>query len=273
MRSLGGRERGSTTVTRFTNTQDAPTVGVGVPRRLTVAQILTWADGHYRATGNWPSHRAGRVRQAIEFVTWHAIEVALVHGSRGLPGGQTLAGLLHEHRGLMPGRGEGVAQAGTEAFSPEPANEGTDGAPLTVERIVEWADAHHAATGLWPRVDSGPIAGIPGESWSSINSALERGRNGLPGGTTLRRLLVQHCGPQARRWLPTLTVGRTLAWADSHFEATGQWPSTASGPVVGAPKLTWRRINRLLRQGGRGLPGGSSLARVLAEQRGAQGPR
>src|SRR5205085_8761743 len=48
----------------------------------------------------------------------------------------------------------------------------------------------------------------------------------------------------------------------------------ASGAVTGGPDgLTWRRVNNALRFGLRGLPGGSSLAQMLAEQRCVQNPR
>jgi hypothetical protein len=42
---------------------------------------------------------------------------------------------------------------------------------------------------------------------------------------------------------PVLTVAAILAWADGHRARTGQWPTTASGPVVGGPLGdSWRRI-------------------------------
>jgi hypothetical protein len=38
-------------------------------------------------------------------------------------------------------------------------------------------------------VSSGPVAEEPGENWSALNTALEAGLRGLPGGDTLLRLL------------------------------------------------------------------------------------
>jgi hypothetical protein len=40
--------------------------------------------------------------------------------------------------------------------------------PLTVEQILAWADAHHAATSVWPGDKSGPVIGQPGEDWGPI---------------------------------------------------------------------------------------------------------
>jgi hypothetical protein len=59
-----------------------------------------------------------------------------------------------------------------------------------------------------------------------------------------------------------------LSWADRHKGRTGAWPHLNAGPVADAPGETWRGLNRALWGGHRGLPGGSSLARLLAERRG-----
>jgi hypothetical protein len=63
-------------------------------------------------------------------------------------------------------------------------------------------------------------------------------------------------------------AGQILAWADAHRERTGRWPSRASGVVAAAPGETWVAIDQALRRGDRGLPGGDSLARLLARRRG-----
>jgi hypothetical protein len=67
---------------------------------------------------------------------------------------------------------------------------------------------------------------------------------------------------------PPLTVAQILAWADSHHARTGRWPITTSGPVPDHPGEEWVRIDAALRRGLGGLPGGDSLARLLAERRG-----
>jgi hypothetical protein len=69
---------------------------------------------------------------------------------------------------------------------------GTWRPPLSEAQILAWADAHHARTGRWPSAASGPVCGVPGESWRGINQALDSGYRGLPGGDTLARLLARH---------------------------------------------------------------------------------
>ena len=57
-----------------------------------------------------------------------------------------------------------------------------------------------------------------------------------------------------------------LRWADAYFKLHGVWPKRDSGPIEGA-EATWCGVDSALVKGSRGLPGGSSLARLLKEQR------
>jgi hypothetical protein len=67
-----------------------------------------------------------------------------------------------------------------------------------------------------------------------------------------------------------LVLQEILHSADAHRETTGRWPTRASGLVLGMRGETWAAIDRALRHGLRGLPGGSSLAQLLARQRKAR---
>ena len=225
----------------------------GVSRRLasplTIAQILAWADGHHARTGRWPTVGDGPV-EGTPGEAWNKIDGALMKGYRGLPGSSSLARLLAQERGVR------------NSALPRPR--------LTILQILTWADAHHARTGRWPTSVSGPVEDVPGEAWGNINAALKQGRRGLPGGSSLARLLEKRRGivPFAQiRW----TIPEILAWADAYHRRTGKWPRTTSGPVVGASRGTWCAIDRALRRGSRGLPGGSSLAALLIEHRGYEG--
>jgi hypothetical protein len=61
--------------------------------------------------------------------------------------------------------------------------------PLTVAKILAWADDHYARSGEWPSRGSGRIGGAPGETWSGVQHALLHGLRGFLGGDTLSRLL------------------------------------------------------------------------------------
>jgi hypothetical protein len=142
--------------------------------------------------------------------------------------------------------------------------------PLTEEQIVQLADAHYQATGSWPTADSGTIPNTGGEKWSAIDVALHAGARGLPGGSSLAKLLAEHRGVRNRKQLPPLTEEQILVWADAHHERTGTWPTSRSGPIPEAPGETWMAVQMALLKGLRGLPGGSSSPLLLAEKRGVQ---
>ncbi|HVA49834.1 MAG TPA: hypothetical protein VNH11_25935 [Pirellulales bacterium] len=140
--------------------------------------------------------------------------------------------------------------------------------PLYIKQILAWADAHHEETGQWPRSDSGRVRGTLEEKWQSIDNALHLGLRGMPGGDSLPRVMARYRGVRNRKALPRYTIPQILRWADAHFKKHGQWPLSHSGGVEEAAGETWMAVQVALRNGQRGLPGGSSLAKLLAEHRG-----
>ncbi|HEY3243171.1 MAG TPA: hypothetical protein VGM03_07455 [Phycisphaerae bacterium] len=219
--------------------------------RLTSRQILAWADAHQQRTGQWPKYNSGPVHDATG-ESWGAINGALHGGHRGLPRGSTLERFLAKHRGFRTQR---------------------DLRRLSIRRILAWADAHHRRTGDWPHTHSGAIREAPGETWARIYAALHRGSRGLAGGDSLPKLLRRYRGVRSPTTAPRLTKKQILVWADAHFARTQCWPSAASGPVHAAPGEDWGNINRALRLGHRGLPRGSSLVKLLAQERGRRAYR
>jgi hypothetical protein len=70
---------------------------------------------------------------------------------------------------------------------------------------------------------------------------------------------------------PPLTVTQILAWCDAHYARTGSWPRTSTADRTELPpELNLRKVDNALRLGLRTLPGGSSLAQLLAEHRGVR---
>jgi hypothetical protein len=207
---------------------------------LTLKQILAWADRHFRATGKWPSIEASPVHEQAN-VTWKSIDRALRDGGRGLPRGSSLPTLLEKHRGVR-------------YIQHLPR--------LTEKQILAWADAHHRRTGRWPNARSGPITRAQGESWKNVDDDLRSGFRGLPGGSSLARLLEAERGVRNRLNAPRLTIKQILAWADSHCRQTGQWPTSESGPVLDAPEENWHAINLALYFGYRGLRGRTTVCRL-----------
>jgi hypothetical protein len=61
-----------------------------------------------------------------------------------------------------------------------------------------------------------------------------------------------------------LTEEIILALADAHHAATGRWPNTHTREPIAATGRHWASVDQALRQGRRGLPGGDTLAELLA---------
>ena len=139
--------------------------------RLTLPEILRWADGHHERHGAWPISRSGLIpkrRANLELRSSPAFS-----GFPGLPGGSTLPQLFKDQRGVANNR---------------------DLVPLAVERIVAWADTHHTRTGEWPTQVPGLIPESPGDTWRKVQNSLIHGFRGLEGGSSLARLLADECG-------------------------------------------------------------------------------
>ncbi len=138
---------------------------------------------------------------------------------------------------------------------------------LSIKQILRWADDFHARIGRWPKLTTGRIAGSLGETWLAIHEALRTGLRGLPGGSSLARLLAEHRGVRNLARLPRLTEREILAWADAHHQRSRKWPHEKSGPIQDAPGETWLAVAHALHRGSRGLPGGTTLARFLSKHR------
>lgn len=215
---------------------------------LSVENVVLWARAHHRRTGEWPTGLSGPVHN-VPGETWCGICSAMKGGSRGFPPLSSLARLLDEH--FPDKRARPYLRAN-----------------LTAAKILRWAKEHYSRTDRWPKMRSGPVVGHPGESWHAIQSALQYGWRGLPGGDSLSRLLHRSIGDRADLRKGSLTTQQIRRWALVCRKRSGKWPAIASGAVAEAPGETWRTIDGALRAGCRGLPGGSSLHRLLSRMPG-----
>jgi phage-related protein len=217
--------------------------------QLSVEEILRWADAYHAARGEWPTPHSGSIPENASD-NWKSIEIALRNGIRGLAK-SSLARLLAEHRGRRNRKGL---------------------PPYTEEQILQWADRWHAERGTWPSQHSGPIPYVDHETWSGVNGALSTGIRGLPGGDSLPALLVRRRGARSIRYVADLDLEQIRAWATAFRNAQGRWPKATDGVIADSDGSTWQAVDLALRRGARGLPGGSSLAKLLGSGR-ARPPR
>ncbi len=210
-----------------------------------IKQLLEWADAHHARTNDWPSCDSGPILGAPG-ETWMAVHAALRAGLRGLPGGSSLPRLLAQRRGVRNYQ---------------------DPPRLTAKLVLRWADAYHVRTGTWPIRTSGRVLEAPEESWHAIDAAFVAGSRGLTGYGSLAQFLAKRRGVRNRKALPKLSVKAILAWAAAFYKRTGRWPRHTDGPIEGAPGETWNGVHTALCRANRGLPGGSSLYRLLRRLR------
>jgi hypothetical protein len=122
------------------------------------------------------------------------LDNALRLGFRGLEGGSSLARLLAEHRHVrnpseLPGLSRQQILAWADAHQKRTGAWPTARTALTAAQVVGWAKAHHRRTGDWPTRESGAIGSVLSETWHGVDLALRWGYRGLPGGSSLGRLL------------------------------------------------------------------------------------
>lgn len=227
--------------------------------QLSLPVILKWIDEHKKATGEYPRPDSGPINQQTG-ETWAKVAAAMARGSRGLPRAISLPAFLRENNRVRARKRKKASIH--KPFTPRSA--------LTVERVLKWADEHHRISGRWPSSTSGQVEGQEGEDWQNINSALRVGLRNLPSGSSLAKLLSEFRGARNTGKLPPLTEQQILEWADAHYAVNGKWPRSTDKAILGAPGEKWSNVDACLGQGLRGLPGGSSLPKLLASKRGAR---
>jgi hypothetical protein len=136
--------------------------------------------------------------------------------------------------------------------------------PLDAAEILAWCDAWHKRKGKWPKMEDGPIPEAPlGTTWRQVDNGLRLGLRGLPGSSSLARLLAERRGYRNKHGLPRLTEDMIVGWAEAYYSTCGTWPTERDSVVVGSDGETWTNLDVALRLGLRGLPGGDSLPQLI----------
>jgi hypothetical protein len=95
----------------------------------------------------------------------------------------------------------------------------------------------------------------------------------LPGDDTLAQLLARRRGKRNHKALPALSAEQIRRWVRAHVRRTGHGPRRTDGPIPNACGETWGAVAQALNRGLRGMPGGSSLARVVRQCQAARAGR
>ena len=139
---------------------------------------------------------------------------------------------------------------------------------ITEETILEDADRFFQQHGFWPKTNSS--FGVPDksyESWTHYDIYLSRGQRGLPGGSTLAKLLQKERGVQNPKGKPRLTEDIILYDIQSFYNLHGRLPNKRETlPVPGKPLETWSGYNSALYGKTRGISERSSLCKLIEKR-------
>jgi superfamily II DNA or RNA helicase len=232
-----GRRRGNSSLPQLLHEKRGYRHRLKLPR-LRRGRIVALAKQHHQREGRWPTTESGAIAGTDD--TWQRINAALVQGQRGLVGGDSLARFLHRELGVVH-----------RLASPR----------LSIRRVLRWLDEHKSRFADFPTIHDkrGPA---PGESWMAINAALERGTRGLPGGSSLPKLLAEHRGVTRGIHRPRLKLARIVRWARDHHKVTGRWPTEGAGRIRDTDER-WDNIAQCVRLGLRGCPSGWTLKKIV----------
>ena len=210
---------------------------------LTESMIFEAVQNHLARTGKLPKLSGDAACDFGFPETWEGVNGALRVGGRGLKTkSSSLSKFMFEH--------------GLKEKKPD----------LTEAIMIKAAKKRLDRTGKLPSASSGDDATADfgfSETWASVNMALRAGGRGLPGGSSLSQLLIEHGLKDTK---PDLTEEMIIEAAKTCLSRTGRMPSGDRGDNAtadfGFPE-TWASVDKALQGGYRGLPGGSSLSQLL----------
>jgi superfamily II DNA or RNA helicase len=206
---------------------------------LTKGMIIEAMKAFFADHGRWPNVKSGDASRYFGFhTTWMAVNDALKQGYRGLPGGSSLKQLRIE-------AGLGV---------------------LSEAMIIKAQKAFFADHGRWPNEKSGGASRYFGFQikWKAVYKALTNGSRGLPGGSSLKKLRIE-AGLETEAVL--LSKAMIIEAQKAFFADHGRYPGQkdGDGSRYFGFQIKWPAVEQALKQGCRGLAGGSSLKKLRIE--------
>ena len=199
-------------------------------------EILNYADLWFKEYKKWPKKGSGPVGEDTE-LTWNDVNNQCKRKEHN----SSLANLLLEKRQVR----HHLAKKN-----------------LSIQLIISWAKHHYQETNSWPTYESGVVLAEPSENWGAIRSNLVAGGRGLPSGLSIEKVLTNELGIVGVRSGKNLTEELVIRLAKAHFELTEVYPHEKSTWILDGSD-SWAAISAALREGLRGLPGGTSLAQLL----------
>lgn len=220
---------------------------------LSAKLILDWVKQYIDVHGKKPHRTSGVIEPVSEEhkgITWTIVNTALEVGTRGLPGGSSLAKLIDNKMGIA-----------------NPMNLPPLSEKLIVNWVAQFIDIHKEK----PLRSSGVIEFASGEhkgiTWFAVDSALKRGKRGISEKSSLASLIEKNFSLKNHMNLSPLTEELIISWVVQYMDIHGKKPGQGSGEIEFVSEaykgITWLAVNTALDKGGRGLSGGSSIAKLI----------
>jgi hypothetical protein len=236
---------------------------------LTEELIVEWIKLYKEYTGIYPVSKSDDTSSDPVWINniatnkwealdenWHAIDGALRDGDRTLPGGSSLYQLRKAH-GLIE--------------KPD----------LTVKKIKRWIRLYNEyyegkkwpsskSPIIWDKDAEGKWIKVESENWRAIETALIRGRRGLPEGLSIAQLKKE---VQEEMNISEWSREKIIRWIGIFISLNGRWPIQQDSEVLDYGKKgeyvktgkKWPAVNRALIEGRPDMPGGSSLILLKEE--------
>jgi hypothetical protein len=204
-------------------------------------KIVEWAKKYFLVHNKYPSIRTKPSDWLPEGETWIALDIALKRGTRGLPGGSSVAKLFEKYFGIR---------------------NKTNIPKISEQCIIDYMIVFKDKYGYFPHAHSKENEMLPsGESWHGFDKALRNARRGLTK-TTLASLKEKYFGIKNILTLTKLFEKQITKWVIEHYNKYGEYPSKKT-EINSLPNgECWRKLEADLAQGHRGLPGNNSLAKI-----------
>ncbi len=123
---------------------------------------------YYEKHNQWPKSSSEEIADPETKDSWQKISYAFVHGKRGL------------------------YKSSLRLFINENLDSSLVKEQLTVDKILNWADAFFKKHGEYPKQRSGVIPQSKNDTWMTIETALREDRRGMRGEKSLYQFLKKH---------------------------------------------------------------------------------
>ncbi len=237
---------------------------------LSKEDLTSWIQKYIEKYEKKPSRTSGVVEFTIgnlQGITWRNIDVALMEGLRGLPCNSSLAAFIKENFGIAQRKANPTL--------------------LSEDLIFSWITQFMTKHGRKPSPKKDGVIefateAYQGETWVSISAALRNGGRGLSGGTSLSSFIENRLAVKKQKCNSvSLSEDLICFWIKQFIVKYGKKPTQQSGIIEFADGAyegdSWLCVSAALRNGGRGLPKGSSLSQLIEKRFGLKrqeyGPR